>query len=185
MRSESTISLSCQTCALRQELRFVHQHAMQRAMLGNVAPDLALQVVVAFERDAFRAQADARGHHAGAGAVVQARGEDRHAHAALAVVVRRLQQRRGLAGVHRRIIEIELGHARILRCRARGADLPAGFRVRGRCSHLAHVADVDRTCADALHQRAQVQVLLSPVGVGARALVGVERRACRFQRAIT
>jgi hypothetical protein len=113
MRSWSTTSLSCQTWA-RQELRLVHQHAAHRAVGGQVLFHPVLQVGVTVEGHAVGAQADPRGHHAGAGAIIQARGQDRHPHAALAVVVRALQQGGGLAGVHRRIVEVELGHRPIL-----------------------------------------------------------------------
>ena len=99
---------------LAQELRFIDQHAVELAARGDVGLDDALQVVVAREREALRLQADPRRHRAAAGAEIQLRGQDRHPHAALAVVVRALQQGGGLPRVHRGVVEIELGHARIL-----------------------------------------------------------------------
>ncbi|KAG1080821.1 hypothetical protein G6F40_015728 [Rhizopus arrhizus] len=112
MRSWSTTSLSCQTWA-------------------RILLDPALQVGIAVEGHAIGAQADARSDHAGAGTIVQARGQDRHPHAALAVVVRALQQGGGLAGVHRRIVEVELGHRRIVR-RSPGPPKPFSNPTGGR-----------------------------------------------------
>ncbi len=95
---------------LAQELRLIHQQAVERAVRGDVPRDQRLEIVVAIERHALRLQADPRGHGAAAGAMVQPRREDQRAHPALAVVVRRLQQRGRLPGIHRRVVEVELGH---------------------------------------------------------------------------
>ena len=83
--------------------------------IGAVALRVAdLAGLTAFYRDAIGLQPDPRGHGAAAGAEVKLRGEDGHPHAALAVVVRGLQQGGGLPRIHRGVVEIELGHARIL-----------------------------------------------------------------------
>ena len=74
------------------------------------------EVVLAAESRGLRAQADPRGDDTVASAVVQARGQDQDAHAALAVVVRRLQQGRGLPRIHRRVVEVELGHLKYSTC---------------------------------------------------------------------
>jgi len=118
----------------RQELRFIQQDAVQRPVGVDVLAQQPLEIGITIEAHALGAEANARGDDAATGAVVQLRGEDHHAHAALAVVVRRLQQRGGLAGVHRRIIEIELGHAAILSRRS-------GWSVRRR-PNLLHVSDI-------------------------------------------
>src|SRR3546814_3297195 len=59
-------------------------------------------VGIVVEPGRLRAKADPRCHLAAAGAIIQPRRQDRHAHPALAIVVRALQQRRGLSGIHRR-----------------------------------------------------------------------------------
>ena len=95
---------------LAEELRFVDQHAIERATLGNIGVDKSQQIIGAGKAHAVRAQANARGHHTFARAVVQHRRQDARAHATLVIVVGALQQRGRLAGIHRRVIEIEFGH---------------------------------------------------------------------------
>src|SRR5690606_602107 len=80
-----------------QELGLVDQYAAEPAVGGDVLLHQAFQVAVPVEGRALGTQADARGDHpAAAATVVQPRRQDQGAHAALAVVVRRLQQRGGL-----------------------------------------------------------------------------------------
>src|SRR3546814_5506254 len=83
-----------------------------------------------------RTQPDPRRHHATAVTIIQLRGEDQRAHTALVVVVRALQQGGGLAGVHRRIIEIELGHAPsvVLRTWRHSRYVPTQYGLPGRRS---------------------------------------------------
>ena len=108
--SWSATSQSCSTCALRQELRLVDQDAVDRALLQLArrsrrtgrcfrrkyapAADKAMREPIV---------PDAR-------AVVERRGPQHRLHAALAIVEVGLQQGRRFPRVHRRIVEIELGH---------------------------------------------------------------------------
>ena len=70
----------------------------------------ALERGVGAEGVGLARQAEARGDDAVAGAVVEGGGEQAHLHAALFVVVRHLQQRGRLAGVHRGVAEEQLRH---------------------------------------------------------------------------
>jgi hypothetical protein len=59
MFSASTMSVSCQACALVRKLRLVDEHAMQWPVARDVLPRQLQQVVGTRERDAARLQPDA------------------------------------------------------------------------------------------------------------------------------
>ncbi|WP_031251988.1 hypothetical protein [Mesorhizobium sp. LNHC209A00] len=79
-----------------------------------VIGDAGEQIVTVAEHVGFRLQADARRDQAGIALAVMAGDEQHRAHAALAIIVRRLQQHGRLAGIHRRVVEVKLGHAALL-----------------------------------------------------------------------
>ncbi len=93
---------------LGQELRLVDEDAG-----GAAAPGFDQGEKIGFGGETQRGfgDADAAGDLAGAGAVVQRRGQKQRRHAAFAIIVGRLQQERALAGIHRGIMKIKLGHA--------------------------------------------------------------------------
>ena len=126
------------------------QHAgeRRRCLLGG---DFGMQVPSGAEVACFGTDADARGDLA-ARSIIELRGVDERAHASLAVVVRGLQQRRGFSGVHRRVIEIELGHADevcgVSRQRCRRRNLSYRRRASPRRRRARRVVR-DRLCAPA------------------------------------
>ena len=95
-----------------QELRLVDEHAMRRlglVMLG----DALIQVVAVAEHLGVGFQPDARRDVTEIALLAVVAGdEQQRVHAAFAVIERRLQQHRRLAGIHGRVVEIELGHER-------------------------------------------------------------------------
>lgn len=62
-------------------------------------------------------------------ALVQRSDQDGGSHAPLMIVVGRLQQQRGFAGIHRRVTEIELCHARYLSVQRVEGNRRAHFSV--------------------------------------------------------
>ena len=164
MPSTSTTSLELPDLRARQELRLVDEHAAELAARVDVGAREREQIVLALEASARRLEADARRHHAFAAAVVERRRQDQRAHAALVIVVRALQQRRGLSGVHRRVVEIELGH----RDQGRWFVRPVQYRIcvmtpnsrsstmplrRERCVVRRSLCRRDRRCDDARDPR--------------------------------
>jgi len=75
-----------------------------------LALDAAEEVVGVGQDLGRRLEADARAHAAEAGSGVDGGGEDERAHPAFLVVVARLQEDGGFAGVHRRVVEVKLRH---------------------------------------------------------------------------
>jgi len=69
------------------------------------------QVVGPLEGQGRSFQSDAGTHVTHAGAGVDGRGEDERAHAALLVIVARLEQGRRFTGIHRRVVKIDFGHS--------------------------------------------------------------------------
>jgi hypothetical protein len=92
-----------------EELGFVDQHAMQFALLQFLG-DLGQQVDAFVVGAGRRIEGDARTDGPAAGAIVEAGGPQHGFHAALAIIEIGLKQGRRFPRVHRRIIEIELGH---------------------------------------------------------------------------
>ena len=94
---------------LRQELRLVDEDAVERPLLQLLGDGFEQidALVIAARR---RRQGDARADRPLAGAVVEPSGPQHRLHAAFAVIVIGLEQGGGFPGIHRRIIEIELGH---------------------------------------------------------------------------
>ena len=76
-----------------------------------VLGDAGEQVVAVAEHLGLGLQPDARGDVALVGLAVVAGDEQHRRHAALAIVVGRLQKHGRLAGIHGRVVEVELGHA--------------------------------------------------------------------------
>ncbi len=95
----------------RQKLHFIEQHAGDR-LAGVFQAHAREDVVGADERDCAGAQADARFDAAGPVTRVDRGREEQRAHPALPIIMAGLQQHRALAGVHRCIIEVDLGHGR-------------------------------------------------------------------------
>src|SRR5579884_2152756 len=100
--------------ALRQELRLIDEDAVELALLQLVGDRLEKvdTLVIAVRRSRKR---DARADSAGTRAVVMRRGPQHRFHAALAIVEVGLQQGCRFPSVHRRIVEIELGHLNLQR----------------------------------------------------------------------
>jgi hypothetical protein len=116
-----------------EELGLVDQHAGDRSR-GVGGAHLVEQVVAGGDRDGGGVQPDARLDAAGAVAGVDRRGEKQGAHAALLVVVARLEQDGALARVHRGVVKIDLGHGRVT-VRGAGGKSSLGW---GRSSRGAH-----------------------------------------------
>jgi hypothetical protein len=94
---------------VRQELGLIDEDAMHdrvRVVFG----DAPVKIVAMPERLRPGRQADARADAALAGAIVESGDELHRRHAAFAVIVGRLQKHGRLAGVHRGVVKIELGH---------------------------------------------------------------------------
>ena len=92
-----------------EELRLVDEHAVDLGVLV-VLGDACKEIVAVAEHLGLGLEPDARGDVALAGLAVVAGDEQHRRHAALAVIVGRLQKHRRLAGIHGRVVEIELGH---------------------------------------------------------------------------
>ena len=98
-----------------EELRFVDEHAMRRGMAVVLAYALE-QVVAGAEHLGIRFQPDARRDVSRRIVLAIVAGDEQHGrHAALSVIVRGLQQHRRLAGIHRGVVEVKLGHSSIKR----------------------------------------------------------------------
>src|SRR5688572_28915243 len=110
-----------------QRLRLVDQHAVEMALL-QLLLDLGAKVGRLVIGVGPGGQVDARMDHAEAAAVVDRGGIEHRPHAPLAIVEIGLQQQSRFADVHRRIIEIELGHAGLLAGRAGFVSLTSGQR---------------------------------------------------------
>ncbi|MPL84460.1 hypothetical protein SDC9_30425 [bioreactor metagenome] len=93
-----------------QELRLVDEDAGAGGT-GHPRRDQRCHVGLGGEGLGLGADADAACDPALARAPVEPGGDEEGLHAALDVVVGRLQQQRALAGIHRRVMEVELGHA--------------------------------------------------------------------------
>ena len=120
---------------LLEELRLVDEHAMNRGVLVMLG-DAGIEIVAVAEHLGARFKPDSRGNVAAVALAVVSGHEQHRVHAAFAIVVRRLQQHRRLAGVHGRVVEIELGHGLLLsRSRAGGGGA-------ARAVHRKKIADV-------------------------------------------
>src|SRR5690349_5348817 len=116
--------------ALRQELRLVDEDAVELALAQLVA-DRVEQVDALVIGVGGRGQSYARAYGAIAGSVVKRRSPQHRFHAALAIVEVGLEQGRRFPRVHRRIVEVELGHLLPLYpCRGRG---PVQEKSLGSC----------------------------------------------------
>ena len=178
MPSLSATSHSCRTCRCDQELRFVDEDAVELAPLQLVG-DRFEQVDALVINLRRRRQGDPRADDAGARAIVQPRGPQHRLHAALAIIVIGLQQGGRFPRVHRRIIEIELGHRALLSASARGRPLPllAAFQIALDCVHR-RIAPRDitgpcRRCEDVRREAGNAQVVaivLRRAGLGREAV---------------
>ena len=92
-----------------QELRLVDENAVN-APLFQFGGRHVEEVVVAAEGQGAGLEADARADQAALVAIVQGGREQQRRHAPFTIVVRRLQQGRRFACVHRRVVKIELCH---------------------------------------------------------------------------
>jgi hypothetical protein len=92
-----------------QELGLVDQHAVNVAV-RQPRTHVVEQVVLRRESDRGRLESDPGADDAGRVPVVQARRVQHRIHAALAVIVGGLQQDRGLARIHGRVVEVQFSH---------------------------------------------------------------------------
>ena len=93
---------------LGQELGFVDQDAMDAG--GSVfALGDSKEVIGGSKGDRIGGESNPRADFSFSEPVVDFRSENQRAHAPLAVVVARLQQDRGFARIHRRVVEVQLG----------------------------------------------------------------------------
>jgi hypothetical protein len=91
-------------------LRFVDQHAINRGC-GMGRQDMGLNVIFGFDEIRACGQTDARRNFVSYfGARINGRFEQKRAHAALIVVIGRLQEDRRFASIHRRVIKVKFGH---------------------------------------------------------------------------
>ena len=104
---------------LGQKLRFINKGAGDGTLCQSILY-LLKEVILGGKRVRLFANADAGGDFTLSGPCVHLRGEQIGLHAALLVVMRRLQQQSRFAGVHRGVVEIELSHT--VMCPERGAD---------------------------------------------------------------
>jgi hypothetical protein len=94
-----------------QELRFVDKDAVDLPF-PVFAIDPHVEVVGFAIELRVGADADARGNATCLGLGIERRGEQQRMHAAFFVVVGRLQQHGGLAGIHRGVGKIQFRHGR-------------------------------------------------------------------------
>ena len=92
-----------------EELRLVDEDAVDLGVFV-VLGDARKEVVALAEHLGLGLKPDARGDVALAGLAVVAGHEQHRRHAALAIIVGRLQKHGRLAGIHGRVVEVELGH---------------------------------------------------------------------------
>ena len=121
-----------------EELGLVDEDAIELAGLGVLA-DAVEEVVLGVEGLGLRRDPEARADHAFAVLGVERRGEEQGAHAALAVVVGRLEQHGRFAGVHRGVGEVELGHGSNGHRRAGGGKASAARRAQKKTAAEAAV----------------------------------------------
>ena len=92
-----------------QKLGLIHKHAIDRLSFQKVTDQLE-QIVQRIKQNGCRLKSDARGNGFLASSVIKCWSKYRRMHSAFAIVVARLQKHGGLAGVHRGVVEVELGH---------------------------------------------------------------------------
>ncbi len=113
---------------LGQKLRLIDQHAVDGLLQGFLAY-VGQKVFILAHADGFSLNANSRLHEPFAKASIDGRREDQRVHAALAIVVIGLEQRRGFSGVHCRVIEVEFGHRATLSEAANSWDWRGTFRA--------------------------------------------------------
>jgi hypothetical protein len=110
---------------LGQELGFVDQDAMDAGGSVFTLGD-SKEVIRGFEGDRIGGESNPRADFSFSEPVVDFRSENQRTHAPFAVVVARLQQYRGFARIHRRVVEVQLRQGdRFLR-----VDKFRGYRIR-------------------------------------------------------
>ena len=93
-----------------EELGFVDQHAGDR--INRVLMAHAVEQIIGGREHLGRGlEADAGAHPAETGAGVDGGHEHQGAHATFLIIIARLQQNRRFAGIHRRVVKVELGHS--------------------------------------------------------------------------
>ena len=103
--------LYCSHLLLCEELRLVDEERLDRRPVHRVA-NVGVEISLGVEGGGLLAEADpARNLTVPLSVrVMQLGRHQQHRHAALAVVVSRLQEERALAGVHGAVVEVELAH---------------------------------------------------------------------------
>ena len=135
-----------------QKLCFIEQHTVDIFTLKLPLHDRK-QIITLFECKRLGFKANSGLDDPCLMAIVQGRSKQHRRHAALTIVVGRLEQNGRLAGIHRRIIEIELSH-RLSEIRESGPGPPGVVSARAAPANLR-----------AWHSRAPIPLLPSGMGI--------------------